>query len=117
MRQNCRVLAALLAVLLGLFAAVGSAAADQTYYTDLSNLVSNVSITGAEVTGNTWTVLPDTPYTMSVVFTETGSKQFDMDSPDPFTYQLPAGIVLPGEIQTGYGQISYRFGAEIYYLQ
>ena len=117
MRQNCRVLAVLLAVLLGLFAAVGPAAADQTYYTDLSNLVSNVSITGAEVTGNTWTVLPDTPYTMSVVFTETGSKQFDMDSPDPFTYQLPAGIVLPGEIQTGYGQISYRFGAEIYYLQ
>ncbi len=107
MRRNCKVLAALTAMLLGLFAAAGAAVAGQTYYTELENLVKNVSIIGAEVSGTTWTVQPDTPYEMTVVFQETGHKQFDMDAPS-FTYQLPMQIVIE-EAQTGTNYIAYKY--------
>ena len=116
MFKTCRVLIALLAMQLVLFAAHGATAAGQTYYTDLTELVKNVSITGAEVTGTTWTVQPDTPYDMSVVFQETGSKQFDMDSLS-LTYQLPDGITFGDETQTGNGEMSFLFGPATYKLQ
>ena len=120
MYKNFKALAALLAVLLALFAAAGAEGmrSGQTYYTDLRDMVTNVSITGAEIDGNTWTVRPDTPYGMSVLFKETGSKQFDMDEPSfSFTYRLPDGIVFGDAVQTGNGQFKYMLGGETYKLE